>query len=81
MPSAFCCSKNALLGEVLLGDELRDPAETSFEGRGGVADIIAVEAEADFETERVASAEADGADASGLPASKIAFQIFSPYWG
>lgn len=58
--------EEGLAGEVLLRDELRDPAETSFEGRGGIADIVAVEAEAYFEAERVASAETDGADAFGL---------------
>jgi len=52
--------------EVLAVDELRDPAQAGFDGRGRLVDIVAVEAESHLQTERVACAEADRLDALGL---------------
>ena len=65
-PFGLLLLDECLAGEVLFGDELRDPAQASFERRSGVGDVVAIEAEAYFEAECVACAETDGADTFGL---------------
>ena len=62
-----------LLHEAVFGGEISglaqfgDPAKTRFEGAGGVVDVVAVEAVAHFEAERVACAESGRLDAVLLP--------------
>ena len=45
--------------EILSFGEFGNPAQAAFDGRCGVVDVVAVEAEAFFQTQRIAGPEAD----------------------